>query len=263
MPWSSRRSCPAGSTDRRRRARPGPGVRVGLDDEGAQRVADRIGVGGEDTVGAVLVDEREPVEHVGGAEPDELRARHLGGRSEVVGEQVRKRLLAPSHTTTRSKSSSSAGSRTSCWNRDLHALGAGPFLQQARAASCVRPPPCPCRRRAPVHPCTRTSMSSQCRPCFSSASLRTGSAASMASSVASEKTTPKPNVSSGRLRSKTTTSASGRLRFSRVAKNSPPGPPPMQATFMAFPSRSQPRGQCRQGCPAVGYRGPGTGRPVA
>lgn len=156
----------------------------------------------------------------------------------------RKRLLAPSQTTTRSKSSSSAGSLISCWKRMV--------TPSARAWCCSRlssvlrttaamPMP-PTRSRAPW---TRTSISSQCRPCFSSASLSTGSAASMASRVASEKTTPKPKVSSGRLRSNTTTSAPGRFRLSSVAKNSPPGPPPMQATLIVLPPVSQPRGQLR------------------
>ena len=52
-----------------------------------------------------------------------------------------------------------------------------------------------------------------------------------------ENTTPNPNVSSARLRSKTVTSADGSARRMSVAKNSPPGPPPATAIRMttAFP----------------------------
>ena len=51
--------------------------------------------------------------------------------------------------------------------------------------------------------------------------------AASASSVASENTTPKPNVSSRRLRSKTATSWRGSAFLSRSAKKSPAGPPPI------------------------------------
>ena len=44
------------------------------------------------------------------------------------------------------------------------------------------------------------------------------SASAKFSSVASEKTTPKPNVSSGRLRSTTVTSCAGSACFMRSAK---------------------------------------------
>ncbi|CAO0837858.1 hypothetical protein SMICM17S_04169 [Streptomyces microflavus] len=44
-----------------------------------------------------------------------------------------------------------------------------------------------------------------------------------------EKTTPKPNVSSGALRSQTVIWWAGSSCFIRAAKYSPPGPPPMIA----------------------------------
>src|SRR2546426_9358976 len=47
------------------------------------------------------------------------------------------------------------------------------------------------------------------------------------SSVWSENTTPKPKVSSGRLRSQTVISQRGQAFFARSAKYRPPGPPPM------------------------------------
>src|SRR5579875_3554310 len=51
-----------------------------------------------------------------------------------------------------------------------------------------------------------------------------GSAASKATSVSSENTTPNPNVSSAALRSHTVTSCPRRLN--RIAQYRPPGPPP-------------------------------------
>ena len=75
-------------------------------------------------------------------------------------------------------------------------------------------------------PRSRTSMGSQCTPCSVSAVRSTGSAAWIRSSVASENTTPKPKVSSARLRSNTVTSRSGTALFASAAANRPPGPPP-------------------------------------
>ena len=66
-----------------------------------------------------------------------------------------------------------------------------------------------------------------------------GSAASNAVSVSSEKTTPKPNVSSGALRSQTVTSFAGSSRLKRIAAYSPPGPPPVTATFIASRRRGR------------------------
>src|SRR5215472_5090641 len=57
----------------------------------------------------------------------------------------------------------------------------------------------------------------------------TGSACSMPPSVSSENTTPKPNVSSGALRSQTVISCAGSSCLVSAAKYSPPGPPPMTA----------------------------------
>src|SRR6266545_3916918 len=59
---------------------------VGLDDEGADICADRVPVHGEHAVRPVLVHERQPVEHVRRAEPDELRGRRLHGRLQLVRE---------------------------------------------------------------------------------------------------------------------------------------------------------------------------------
>jgi hypothetical protein len=70
-----------------------------------------------------------------------------------------------------------------------------------------------------------------------------GSASPKPASVASENTTPKPNVSSARLRSMTVTSCRGSAFFISRAKYSPDGPPPMLTIFkrarlpLARPSR--------------------------
>ena len=49
-------------------------------------VADRVCVGCEHTVGAALVDEREPVERVGRAEPDEAGGGGVERRTQLLGE---------------------------------------------------------------------------------------------------------------------------------------------------------------------------------
>ena len=54
----------------------------------------------------------------------------------------------------------------------------------------------------------------------------------MPPSVSSEKTTPKPNVSSGGLRSQTVISRVGSSCLASAAKYSPPGPPPTTAIRM-------------------------------
>src|SRR5918996_271139 len=61
------------------------------------------------------------------------------------------------------------------------------------------------------------------------------SACSMPPRVSSEKTTPKPNVSSAALRSHTVISRRGSKRFASAAKYSPPGPPPTTAMRMRHP----------------------------
>src|SRR4051794_10171961 len=61
------------------------------------------------------------------------------------------------------------------------------------------------------------------------------SAPSMPVSVSSEKTTPKPNVSSAALRSHTSTSCRGSSCFASAAKYSPPGPPPTTAIRISAP----------------------------
>src|SRR5262249_35506219 len=72
------------------------------------------------------------------------------------------------------------------------------------------------------------SMSSQWAKARVIASPVRRSASMKLSSVASEKTTPKPKVSSARLRSKTTTSWVGSAFFISKAKYSPAGPPPIE-----------------------------------
>src|SRR4051794_39277366 len=64
----------------------------------------------------------------------------------------------------------------------------------------------------------------------------TGSACSMPPSVSSLNTTPKPNVSSGALRSQTRISACGSSALASAAKYNPPGPPPRTAIRMGIPS---------------------------
>jgi len=58
------------------------------------------------------------------------------------------------------------------------------------------------------------------------------SASAKVSSVASEKTTPNPNVSSRRLRSTTRMSWAGSAFFMSRAKYSPAAPPPTLTIFM-------------------------------
>ena len=73
------------------------------------------------------------------------------------------------------------------------------------------------------------SMSSQRANSRCIAAWIAGSACSMPPSVSSEKTTPKPKVSSGALRSQTVTSRPGSSCLTSAAEYSPPGPPPMTA----------------------------------
>src|SRR5215813_6008518 len=72
------------------------------------------------------------------------------------------------------------------------------------------------------------SMSSQWAKARVIASPVERSASMKLSSVASEKTTPKPKVSSARLRSRTVTSWVGSAFFINKAKYSPAGPPPIE-----------------------------------
>src|SRR5690348_159408 len=72
-------------------------------------------------------------------------------------------------------------------------------------------------------------MSSQRANSRAIASWMTGSACSMPPRVSSENTTPKPNVSSGALRSQTVISRVGSSALASAAKYRPPGPPPMTA----------------------------------
>ncbi len=62
-----------------------------------------------------------------------------------------------------------------------------------------------------------------------------GSARCRLPSVWSEKTTPQPKVSYGRLRSTTVMSCDGSCRFISKAKYRPAGPPPIQTIFMKAP----------------------------
>src|SRR6185312_6446698 len=68
--------------------------------------------------------------------------------------------------------------------------------------------------------------------------IDSGSASAMLSSVSWLNTTPKPNVSSGALRSSTSISLAGSARLSRMERNSPAGPPPTTATLIAAPSHA-------------------------
>src|SRR6267142_5523425 len=58
-----------------------------------------------------------------------------------------------------------------------------------------------------------------------------GSASKKLSRVASEKTTPKPKVSSGPLRSMTVTWCRGSARLIKIAKYRPAAPPPIATIF--------------------------------
>src|SRR5437870_1015649 len=80
-------------------------------------------------------------------------------------------------------------------------------------------------------------MSSQRWPSAIIAALTSGSPCSSACSVASENTTPNPNVSSRRLRSYTTTSWRGSDFLRSSAKKSPAGPAPTTAAFTVAPLR--------------------------
>src|SRR6185436_8505751 len=106
--------------------------------------------------------------------------------------------------------------------------------------------PCPVDRR--TSPPNWISMSSQRANRLVISACVSGSAAARLPSVASENTTPNPNVSAGRLRSKITTSCSGALRLTRMPRYSPAGPPPMQAIFTAstYQIRDRPRADARR-----------------
>jgi len=74
-------------------------------------------------------------------------------------------------------------------------------------------------------------MSSQWAKARVMAAWVSGSASRKLSRVASEKTTPKPKVSSGRLRSRITISCEGSAFFVRIAKYRLAGPPPIATIF--------------------------------
>src|SRR5579885_384185 len=76
------------------------------------------------------------------------------------------------------------------------------------------------------------TMSSQCAKLFRISSWVAASASCRLSSVASENTTPQPNVSYGRFRSKTRTRCAGSAFFISRAKYNPAGPPPTQTMFI-------------------------------
>src|SRR2546430_1502640 len=84
------------------------------------------------------------------------------------------------------------------------------------------------------------SMSSQCAKAWVMAAWVSGSASRKLSSVASENTTPKPKVSSGRLRSSTVISCAGSAFFMRIAKYNPAGPPPTETIFTRSFYRTSP-----------------------
>src|SRR3984893_7217278 len=116
-------------------------------------------------------------------------------------------------------------STPACWAR------CGSSVSSVRRATAAMPLP-PNRH---CWPRSRTSIGSQCTPCSVSARRSTGSAASMPSRVASEKTKPKPTVSPARLRSNTVTSRPGSPRLASSAASRPPGPPPRTAIRTCAP----------------------------
>ena len=111
-------------------------------------------------------------------------------------------------------------------------------------------------------------MSSQRANCCCICAKTTGSACSMPPRVSSEKTTPKPKVSSGALRSHTVTSWDGSSCLTRAEKYRPPGPPPTTAIRMRRPPAPVPVSArvCRlrdgrQRCDRAGKGIPVSGRP--
>src|SRR5438034_3764722 len=145
--------------------------------------------------------------------------------------------FAPSAAMTRSYP---AARRSSGWTavENLRSTPACPArcwssVSRVRRATAAIPLP-PNRHCSPR---SRTSIGSQCTPCSVSARRSTGSAASMPSRVASENTTPKPNVSPARLRSNTVTSRPGSPRLASSAASRPPGPPPRTAIRTWAPLR--------------------------
>src|SRR3954453_2617457 len=150
---------------------------------------------------------------------------------------VRTAEFAPSAATTRSysrpsastsgpsvrkvnRTPSSAQRSCSSWSRTLRLIAAKPW------------PPIVVRV-----PRKWTSTSSHRANRSAMRAYTTGSACSMPPRVSSLRTTPKPNVSSGALRSQTSTSASARSAFASAAKYRPPGPPPMTAIRMGSARR--------------------------
>src|SRR2546427_5536574 len=96
-------------------------------------------------------------------------------------------------------------------------------------------------------------MSSEWAKAWVIAAWLSGSASRKLSSVASEKTTPKPKVSSGRLRSRTVISWAGSAFFMRIAKYSPAAPPPTETIFTrSFYRTGAVRNVHVPGCPHAG-----------
>src|SRR5579863_7186901 len=137
--------------------------------------------------------------------------------------------FAPSAATTRSYSAArAAGSGASARNRTRTPSAAQRACKMASSRlRLMAAKPCPPEVKVVPRKCT--SMSSQRANSRRMAAKISTSACSMPPSVSSEKTTPKPNVSSAALRSNTMISCLGSSCLARAAKYRPPGPPPTTA----------------------------------
>src|SRR4051794_34231187 len=150
---------------------------------------------------------------------------------------VRTAEFTPSAATTRSKSRASVSTSGASVRKSTRMPRSAQRCCRIRSRS-LRPiaanPWPPTVVRVP-RKCTSTSSHRAKRPAI--CAWTTGSACSMPPSVSSLKTTPKPKVSSGALRSQTRMSASGRSPLVSAARYSPPGPPPMTAMRMSSGGR--------------------------
>ena len=202
-----------------------------LDDKGAQLFVETVGMDGEPAVLGSLEDEGEGIERQRRSEPDEAAAAPVEARLEIAGkalahaavdavgadEQIA--LARAASRRRRSPTESSARRRARC-------------ARCCRIASrCLREmPQKPCPPERIVRPWKKISISSQwAKACVISRCVG-ASATRKFSSVASEKTTPQPNVSRGRLRSNRRTGQVGLRAFRSIPRYSPAGPPPMQVT---------------------------------
>ena len=184
----------------------GPGGLVGLDDESGDAVADRVTVHGEHAVRTAFVDERQPLERVAGAEPDELRSGGLDTGPERVPVTLPEPGICPigrdDQVISRAEDCIDVRLRG---EPDVHSFVRGLPLQQGKQHFALD-------RSHPVA-AAAVALAVQAHldgiplhPVLGQRGPQHGIGRVDAGQVASENTTPNPNVSATRLRSNTVTS---------------------------------------------------------